>query len=75
MKVCLIQEGEENPYKVIYASMSETPYRILRENKIFYETRDVFLNGQKITSANMLNPLNTFKVQEATVFISVRKRI
>ena len=73
MKVCLIQEDE--PYKVVYASMSETPYRILRENSVFYETRDVFLNGQKIIGDNILKPLNNFRFQEGAIFISVRKKM
>ena len=74
MKVCLIQEDEENSYKVIYASKSESPYRILKENNVFYETRDVFLNGNRITNKNIIAPLSSFRIQEETVFISVRKK-
>lgn len=75
MKVCLIQEDEHSPYKVIYASPSETPYRILKGNNVFYETRDVFLNGQRITNNNILNPLATFKIQEGTIFLAVCKKM
>ena len=75
MKVCLLQEDEENPYRVVSASMTETPYRILREHNVFYETRDVFLNGQRLTNKNILKPLSEFKIQEQTVFISVRKKM
>ena len=74
MKVCLIQEDENDYYKVIYASKSETPYRILKENNVFYEARDVFLNGKRLTTKNIAMPLSYFKLQEETAFIAVRKK-
>ena len=75
MKVCLVQEDDQIPYKVIYASKNETPYKILHENGVFYETRDVFLNGHRITSTNIALPLSSFKIQEETIFLAVRKKI
>ena len=75
MKVCIVQEDETTPYKVVYASMSETPYRILKDNGVFYETRDIFLNGKIIDNGNILKPLSSFKFQENTAFIAVRKKM
>ena len=73
MKICLFDE-EEDFYKVVYASPSETPYRVLLNNSIPIKTKDIYLNGQRLDYDILDTPISGFKLREATAFLCVLRK-
>lgn len=73
IRIAFTEESKEgSEYQVLLSSESDTVDDLLRKRHVDTKTKNVFINGKRITPEGYSKPIKSFIKTETIVFITVK---